>query len=140
MDIAVYYEFLSRQIAALSVHARELRGDNFEISDLYFLGGANTLRGYRENQFSGNRVLWSNLEYRYLLTKRTFAFLFFDTGYYLRNENALYDIEKTSAFKTGYGFGLNIETSLGILGVSFALGNGDSFSEGKIHFGIVNEF
>jgi len=31
----------------------------------------------------------------------------------------------------GYGLGLSVETGLGVLGVSFALGKGDSFSQGK---------
>jgi outer membrane protein insertion porin family len=84
--------------------------------------------------------MWGNLEYRLLLTRRTFAFVFFDAGYYLRNADTRQNIHELSAFKTGYGLGLNLETGLGILGVSFALGKGDSFSQGKIHFGIINEF
>jgi outer membrane protein insertion porin family len=40
----------------------------------------------------------------------------------------------------GYGAGLSIETGIGVLGVSYALGQGDAFSDGKIHFGILNEF
>lgn len=140
IDFNYYYELFSRQIIAAGVHGRELKGDNVEISDLYLLGGTNTLRGYREKQFAGNRILWSNLEYRYLISNRSFAFLFFDTGYYLRNEDTSKKISKISDFKYGYGLGLNIETALGILGVSFALGKGDSFGDGKIHFGIVNEF
>jgi len=110
------------------------------LSDLYLLGGTNTLRGYREKQFAGNRILWTNLEYRYLLSNRSFVFVFFDTGYYLRNEDLFRKISEVSDFKYGYGLGFNIETTLGILGVSFALGKGDSFGDGKIHFGIVNEF
>jgi outer membrane protein insertion porin family len=43
-------------------------------------------------------------------------------------------------FKTGYGIGIQVETGLGVMGVSFALGEGDSFSNGKIHFGLINEF
>ena len=38
------------------------------------------------------------------------------------------------------GIGLNLETGVGLLGVSFALAAGDSFTDGKIHFGIINEF
>lgn len=140
IDFGFYQEIFSEQIIALGVHARELKGTDIEISDLYLLGGTNTLRGYREKQFTGNRILWTNLEYRYLLTQRSFAFLFFDTGYFLRNENIERNITKLDGFKIGYGLGLNIETGLGILGVSFALAKGDSFSDGKIHFGIVNEF
>lgn len=140
LDFIYFLEIFSRQVAALGLHGREMRGPAFEISDLYQFGGTNTLRGYRENQFLGNRIFWSNLEYRYLLTRRSFAFLFFDTGYYLRGEEPDKLIQKTEAFKIGYGLGLNIETALGVLGVSFALAKGDSFGDGKIHFAIINEF
>lgn len=140
LDLAFFYQVFNQQIIASGIHAREMRGDFFELSDLYRLGGTNTLRGYREDQFFGNRIFWSNLEYRYLLTPRTFAFLFFDTGYYLRNADKERGITELSDFKYGYGLGLNLETALGILGVSFALGQDDSFSQGKIHFSIINEF
>ncbi len=140
VEINFYYELFIRNIIAVGIHAKELKGPMFEFSDLYFLGGTNSLRGYRENQFMGSRIAWSNLEYRVLLTPRSYAFLFFDSGYYLRKADEERKIEENSAFKIGYGLGLTIETSLGVLGVSFALAKGDSFGEGKIHFGIVNEF
>lgn len=140
IDLEGYYSLFQRQVVALGIHGRELRGSNFEISDLYRLGGANSLRGYRENQFLGNRILWSNLEYRLLLTKRTFGFLFFDTGYFLQKANPELEILKNEGFRIGYGLGLNIETGLGVLRVSFALAKGDTFSQGKIHFGLVNQF
>jgi len=140
VDFNYYYELFNRQVIATGVHGRELKGNDVELSDLYLLGGTNTLRGYREKQFAGNRILWTNLEYRYLLSNRSFVFVFFDTGYYLRNEDLFRKISEVSDFKYGYGLGFNIETTLGILGVSFALGKGDSFGDGKIHFGIVNEF
>lgn len=139
-DFNIFQQLFQKQVAAFGIHGRELRGDNVELSDLYFLGGTNSLRGYREKQFQGSRILWSNLEYRLLLSRRSFAFLFFDSGYFLRNEEKQNNIPENSSFKIGYGFGLNIETGLGVLGVSFALAKGDSFGEGKIHFGIVNEF
>ncbi len=140
LDLSGYYELFPKQVIALGLHGRELRGSFFEVSDLFRLGGANTLRGYREDQFLGNRVTWTNLEYRLLLTRRTFGFAFFDTGYYLRNADPQNNIPKSEGFKIGYGVGFNVETSLGVLRVSFALAKGDSFSQGKIHFGIVNEF
>jgi outer membrane protein insertion porin family len=140
VDFSYFFEFFTRQIAALSLHGREMRGSSFDQSDLYRLGGTYSLRGYRENQFIANRIFWSNLEYRYLLTKRTFAYLFFDTGYYLRNEEPERNIERNEGFKIGYGLGLNLETGIGVLGVNFGIAKGDSFSDGKIHFGILNEF
>ncbi|HCY74915.1 MAG TPA: hypothetical protein DHV28_03265 [Ignavibacteriales bacterium] len=135
-----FYEIFSRQVIAVGVNARELKGTAFENSDLYRLGGTNSLRGYREDQFLGSRIFWSNLEYRALLTRRSFGFLFFDTGYYLRPEEKDKNISKAEEFLYGFGLGLNIETGLGVLRVSYALGEGDTFSDGKIHFGILNEF
>lgn len=140
LDFGMYYQIAFGHVAAASIHARELKGTFFEVSDLYELGGTTTLRGYRERQFLGNRLFWSNLEYRYLLSSRSFLFLFLDTGYYLRDEDKERNVRRTESFKYGYGLGMNIETGLGLLNVSFALGEGDSFSEGKIHFGLLNEF
>ncbi|MBN2572405.1 MAG: BamA/TamA family outer membrane protein [Ignavibacteriales bacterium] len=140
VDFGFYYQLFLGNIIFLGLHGREIKAPFFEISDLYKLGGANTLRGYREKQFMGNRTFWSNLEYRYLLSGTTFAFLFFDTGYYLLNEDKERNIERKSELKIGYGIGFNLDTPLGILNVSYAMGQGDSFSEGKIHFGINNEF
>lgn len=140
LDFNIFHEIFKRHIAALGVHGRELKGSSFEESDLFRLGGTSSLRGYRENQFLGNRILWTNLEYRFLLARRSYAFIFYDTGYYLRDADVTKGVLKLEEFKMGYGFGLSIETGLGVLGVSFALAKGDSFSDGKIHFGIVNEF
>ena len=138
--LAFFYQVLRRNVIALSLNGKELRGPFFEQSDLFRLGGTKSLRGYREDQFLGNRIFWSNLEYRLFLSNRTYGFLFFDTGYYLRNADVERSIDKQEGFKIGYGLGINLETSIGMLAVSFALAKGDSFSEGKIHFGIINEF
>lgn len=140
ISLNLYYEIFTRQILALGLNGMELRGSEFENSDLFRLGGTMSLRGYREQQFLGNRIFWSNFEFRSLLTQRSYAFVFFDTGYYLRNEEPDRLIAEQEEFKFGYGLGLSLETGLGILAVSFALGQGDSFSDGKIHFGIINEF
>ncbi len=140
LDLSMYFEFFAKQVFALSIHGKELRGDLIEISDLYKLGGANTLRGYRENQFLGQRVAWVNTEYRFLLEKRSFAFLFVDNGYFLQKADNFLGTAKTEGFKMGYGLGLAFESSLGIINVSFALAKGDGFSQGKIHFGLANEF
>jgi len=139
-DFNIYYEPFKRQVLALGMHAKELQGPQIEISDMFLLGGTNSLRGYRENQFLASRIAWVNFEYCFLLTRRTFAFSFFDAGYFLQRENHELNILKSSGTKIGYGIGLHIETGLGILNVNFAFAKGDSFSEGKIHFGIINEF
>lgn len=135
-----YYKLFSTQVIALSANAKLLTGSFFELSDLFFLGGTNSLRGYRENQFQGSSIGWTNLEYRFLLAQRSFAFLFFDTGYYYRPEDKERNILRSEGFKHSFGGGLTFETGIGLMNISYALGEGDSFSEGKIHFGVINEF
>ena len=137
---SAFYELFHRNVVAISVNGKELRGPYFEQSDLWYFGGTNTVRGYREEQFLASRIAWSNLEYRLMLTQRSYAFVFFDAGYYLREADVERSIPKNEDFIFGYGLGITVDTAIGLLGVSFALGQGDSFSEGKIHFGIINEF
>jgi len=140
LDFEWYVGLFARQIFVPGLHGRELQSGQVEISDLYRFGGANTLRGYRENQFLGSRIVWSNVEYRFLLARRSFFFGFFDTGYYLQPGDDAKSVPSNQGLKYGYGAGVRVETSLGNIGVSFALGEGDSFSQGKIHFGLINEF
>jgi outer membrane protein insertion porin family len=140
LDFLYFFQLMNRQVLSFGIHGRELTGNYIEESDLYRLGGTNTLRGYKENQFLGNRMLWTNLEYRYLLSRQSYAFLFFDAAYYLRNEDESRNIDRIAEFEYGYGLGMTFETALGIMGVSFALGKDDAISEGKIHVGIISEF
>jgi outer membrane protein insertion porin family len=141
LDVELFYETFSRQVAALGLHGRELRSDDIEVSDLYRFGGTNTMRGYRENQFLGSRIVWTNLEYRFLMARHSFFFGFFDFGYYFHPAIAKSNITSSSEnAKYGYGIGMRIETGLGIIGVSFAFGKGDSFSQAKLHFGLINDF
>jgi len=135
-----FYELFRRHVIALTVSGRELRGTFFEASDLWRLGGTRSVRGYREDQFLGSRTAWTNFEYRLLITRRSYAFLFFDSGYYSREAEPERGIAGKEDFIFGYGVGLTVETGIGLLGVSFAIAQGETFSEGKFHFGILNEF
>lgn len=138
IDVEWFQETFKRQVVVVGLHGKELRAGTIEVSDLFRFGGANTLRGYRENQFLGSRIVWSNLEYRFLAGKKSFFSGFFDAGYYSRKDSDLNII--TENVKYGYGVGMRVETALGIIGVSLALGKGDTFNQAKIHFGLINEF
>lgn len=140
LDLQWYTQPLSRNVILVGLHGRQVTNDRLETSDLYRFGGTNTLRGYRELQFLGSRVAWTNVEYRLLLERRSFCYGFFDSGYYLLPADDVLGVPSSQGVKYGYGIGIRLETSLGNLGVSFALGGGDGLSGGKIHFGIINEF
>ena len=117
-----------------------MTSDNIELGDRYRLGGTTTLRGYRENQFLGSRIAWTNTEYRFLLARRSFFYGFFDTGYYYLPGDDAKAISPLKQFKYGYGIGIRLETSLGNVGVSIALGEGDGIGQAKLHFGLINDF
>ncbi len=140
LDLDVFLSTFTRQVFAFGFHGRELQSGQIEEGEMFRLGGARTLRGYRENQFIGSRIAWSNTEYRFLLARRSFFYGFFDGGYYFRPSDDVRGIARSDAFKYGYGIGVQLETGLGNLGVSFALGQGDTFGKAKIHFGVINEF
>ena len=140
LDLEWYLSTFSRQVIATSIHARELRSGTIDEPDMFRFGGARTLRGYRENQFLGSRIVWGSLEYRLSVGRRSFAYIFTDLGYYLYPGDPELSIPETQASKTGYGIGFQLETGLGIVRVSYALGGGDTFTTGKIHFGIINDF
>ncbi|HPG39226.1 MAG TPA: POTRA domain-containing protein [bacterium] len=140
LDIEFYTPLFKRQVLAVSLHGRQIRSNEkyIPVSDLYRLGGARTLRGYREDQFRGSSLGWTNMEYRYILGRRSRVFVFADTGYY-------YSVTQSGTqedYKIGYGFGFRLETGLGIMGIDYGLGRGegDGLFSGKIHVGIVNEF
>jgi len=140
VDIDFYKTVLPKQILMIGFHGRSLSSNDIELSDLYRFGGTNTLRGYRENQFLASRLAWTNIEYRLIIERRSYIFGFLDNGYYFLPENDDKGISSVQKFKYGYGIGARLETVLGILGVSFAFGEGDSFLEGKIHIGLMSEF
>ncbi|MBK7104239.1 MAG: BamA/TamA family outer membrane protein [Ignavibacteriae bacterium] len=140
LEFGGYYSFFKSQVLSLEIDAKEIIGDYFDASDYFQFGGTNSLRGYRENSFIGNRVIWSNLEYRFLLSQRSFLFAFWDSGYFLQTNNLENSAIRQERFANGYGFGLSLETGLGIMKVSYAIAEGTSLLNGFIHFGLVNDF
>jgi len=139
VDAETVFPTFSRQVVYFGLHGTEVRtGDRFvPLSDQIRFGGTRTLRGYAEDVFRGTLVAWLNGEYRYLLGRHSRAFVFVDCGIYQRREKELGLVKGT---KVGYGIGLRLETRLGIMGVDYGLGEGDSLMRGKIHVGLVNRF
>lgn len=137
---------LGHQVLSLAVHGRQVKSNappEILVTDQFRFGGATTLRGYREEQFRGSRVAWANVEYRYLLSRRTRAFLFFDAGYYSGFEyvNAISpQLHQVENNVYAWGLGARIDTPLGIVGVDYGLGEGDALTNGKVHVSLVNSF
>ena len=136
LRLEFYYNLWSNQVLAFKLNGRQIKGSRLQLTDYFWFGGSRTLRGYRENQFRGSTVGWVNLEYRFLMGRNARLFIFNDWGFY-RYKSKTDNVEK---LLPGYGLGVRFDTPLGIMGVDFGLGKGDTFSEAKIHFGLVNKF
>jgi len=139
-ELDVYYTLLKKQTNLLKFFAGEVVSDRIEDADYFRIGGNRNIRGYRDEQFLASKLMYSNIEPRYSLSRKSFFFTFFDFGYYYKKEDLANLIPEQEGFLYGFGAGIRIETALGIVGVSYALGKGDSFLDGKIHFGLINDF
>jgi outer membrane protein insertion porin family len=139
-DLSYYLSTFNRQVIAAELHLRDFSSSTMDMSDLFRLGGASTLRGYQEGQFLGSRIVWTNLEYRFLVAPRSFFYGFVDFGYIVQPDIAAMNIAASEQSKIGYGIGVRLDSALGLIGVSFALGEGDTFSTAKIHIRLINEF
>ncbi|HED11539.1 MAG TPA: hypothetical protein ENJ10_12680 [Caldithrix abyssi] len=131
-----YYELFKKQVLALALTAHQVSGGRVQITDMFWFGGSKSLRGYRENQFRSDKVSWMNLEYRLILGKNTRLFVFNDWAAYHFDEGGRNGVDVLY----GYGLGIRMQTALGIMAVDFGLGQGDSFGDAKLHFGIINRF
>jgi outer membrane protein assembly factor BamA len=139
IDFMMYFPVSFNHVLYIGLHGRESRLTQYQESDLFRLGGTRSLRGYREGQFIGSRTGWTNSEYRFMAGRRSYVFGFFDAGYYLYpspNEGS----PGHDQFLFGYGGGLQVETTIGLISLGFGFGKGDTFSTGKIHIGVINEF
>lgn len=137
-DGAFFTTLTTHQCITFDAHLRAYYAPSIVVSDLYLLGGATTLRGYREGQFTGSRIGWFNAEYRYLVAPRSFFFLFTNLGYYFQPALSA-GVLQYEGYPVGYGGGVRLETAIGFLTVSFAFGKGDTFSTAKLHVRVSNE-
>ena len=133
-----YIPLFEKSVLATSINGFYVIGDQFTESDLIRFGGANSLRGYSEEQFTASELLWGDIEYRFLTDQYSYLFLFTAAGVYKRPQ--LYsetdDIFTQKDFLYSGGFGLSFRTAIGRLKFTYALSSTETFGNGKVHFGI----
>jgi len=140
LDLDFYFSFVPRQTNLVRLFGGEVKSDKLEDADFFRIGGNKYIRGYRNEQFLASRLVSGNLEPRYSISRKGFLFGFFDAGYYFKPADITNNFPEQSGFLYGYGFGLRLETGLGLIGVSYGLGKDDGFLDGKISFGLINDF
>jgi outer membrane protein assembly factor BamA len=110
-------------------HPLALRGDRFD------LGGARTLRGYREREFSTDLYGYAQLEGQWLLAGQSRVLAFLSPG--------LVDKQTPSLWWTpvfGYGVGLEMGSKAWAVGLLYALNPKRNWGQGFIHITVDNRF
>ena len=111
------------------------------LSEQFTVGGARTVRGYRENQFHGRSIAYARNELRLGRSARDGFYLFIDAGY-VRQELAQPDgttrLEDTGL--TGYGFGVRSISRVGRIDLSFAVSDEFSLRQTKVHVLLEQNF
>jgi outer membrane protein assembly factor BamA len=109
-------------------------------ADRYWLGGATSIRGYREQVFPAVEAAWANVEYRFIQSDQSRVFIFVDYGHLIDRERTAGILKTTRLDRAGWGFGLRTAARVGTLGFDYALGQGDSWMNGKLHVSLSNSF
>lgn len=155
LSLKGYLNPFRRQVIAPRLRGYLMLSPHYTETDLKRFGGARSLRGYREEQFQASRMLWGDLEYRYLLDRLSYGFIFAATGYYERpalvfdrpmrtpsltvtqtQAPASFPPASQTELLYSYGFGFSYATPAGVIRFSYALSPNDSFANGNVHVGI----
>lgn len=105
-------------------------GEDLPFYEQFYLGGLETLRGYEENEFKGDKAALASLELRIPLTKELLGSLFVDAGKTWSEGSSIED------FKVGWGFGIRLKTPLGLIRLNYGVGE----KEERFYFGMGEGF
>lgn len=112
----------------IAYRLRVKSGKNMPVYEKFHIGGMETLRGYKENEFTGEELILGNLELRLSLDKDFLASLFIDIGQ-IRDEDSYVS-------KLGWGFGIRIKTIIGFIRLDYGIGE----EGGQLYFGMGEGF
>jgi hemolysin activation/secretion protein len=103
--------------------------------ELYSLGGANSIRGFREREFLTNLFLYGNFELQFLLAPRSRASVFAVPGLINRLGG---DVDWRRVL--GYGLGMESGAKDWTCGISYALNPDRDLGDGFVHLRVTNNF
>lgn len=125
-----YLKVGKEQVVALRLTAGYADG-HMPDSGRFAVGGADTLRGYEDDEFKGNKMLAATAEYRFPVAKKVQGVVFTDVGNAWNGEGyKLNDLEASA------GVGLRITTPIGPIRLDYAQGS----EGGKTHFSFGGQF
>jgi len=97
----------------------------------FAVGGADTLRGYRDDQFKGNKMLATSAEYRFPVASKVEGVVFTDIGKAWSGEGY-----KLNDLEASVGVGIRVSTPIGPIRLDLAKGSQGA----KTHFSFGGQF
>ena len=134
--------------------------DQIPVFEHYFIGGANTVRGYSERELGprdqfgtpigGNAYLVGNAELRHAIYKKLFGVLFIDGGQlYATPQGDIWptaEMKSLGDFRYGTGFGFRFQSPVGAVRLEFGYklnpenAESDFLHRTAIHFSLGEQF
>lgn len=105
---------------------------NLPESQLFAVGGADTVRGYEDDQFKGKKMVAATAEYRFPIAKKIDGAFFGDIGNAWGSES----YNMSSDLHAAIGAGIRINSPIGPIRLDFAKGE----QGGKFHFSFGGQF
>lgn len=129
-----YKQIGNNQVIAFRGRIGWAQGD-VPYSALYTLGGADTLRGFEDDQFRGKKMYNATLEYRVPIFNKVTGVLFTDMGDAWDAPHVTwYDDDKS--FNISVGAGVRISTPIGPIRLDYGVSKDDK----KFHFSFGGQF
>jgi outer membrane protein assembly factor BamA len=141
VTIDKFWKITNRNTIRTMFKGEYLLSENILENEKYKIGGTGSLLGFDDRSIYTPYYLIGDLEYRFLLSKNSYFYGFFNSAMVKEQGYYLY---KKFDFPFGFGVGTTFETKVGLFALTYALGkqeeNPITFKTSKIHFGYVNYF
>lgn len=127
-----------RRVVAMRAKFGAIQGD-LPFFEQFFVGGADTVRGYDDDRYWGKYMFLSSVEYRYPIQKAFNAVAFVDYGGAWGGYGSIKKYTQSDSWNLhlGYGFGFSFRTPFGPIRLDFGFSeNGKS----RTHFMIGTSF
>jgi outer membrane protein assembly factor BamA len=141
LTAAHYFPLGKQSTFKTALNAGIFNSPNIFRNELFQIGGYRLLRGFDEESIYATQYAVATAEYRIRVSLNSYFFTFIDGG---RVKNKYQNINLNNTFFSA-GLGMVLETKLGLLNISYAIGKRDDVKfnirqSQKIHFGYVNYF
>ena len=105
-------------------------------NELFALGGADTIRGYEDDEFRGKKMYAATLEYRYPIAKKIQGVVFADVGNAWGGTQDIEGYQDGNKLHAAGGLGFRVTTPIGPVRLDYAWGQ----NGGKFHFSFGGKF